>query len=893
MRTLRLLPLATLFALAACTQEKASDNDAPSFSESHQEKRDPANAEKVSLGPNPDWAEPSGLLAASENATGLIFFRRNDTNIHLTENGQYTHQNQRIALLDSRALEIGNLSLVWNPDVGSPTVHRLLVHRDGDVIDILKDNSFEVVRQEDQLEHSMLNGYLTAILRVPDLRVGDELEWSHTTPTHDLTLGNRNYGMLSLAGAIQSGAYKSRISWESGQEPSLQYTDDIKDLIERSSDSVSISFNNPKIVSPPKDAPLRYSWLRILEYSDFENWREISKQFHNFFDDASKVSKKSDLDDEVKRIAKKYSGDVDRLKSALALVQDQVRYIYVGLNGGNYKPVSAEETWTQRYGDCKGKSALLLAMLRELNIDAELVLVTNSGVDDGFNSRLPSPALFDHIIIRAEVDGKQYWLDPTLPSVIEPGVKSIVPYRWVLPLSSTGETLEEIVHEPFSLPQEMGITEYDARAGFDQAAPKKRILLKRGLEGLSEYIQYSALTAEQLKSGYSNALTGSDSWDSIEDVTYRYDKASQASILTIKGTGPIDWDKVSPGHFTLSLPGGGFSPPSRRQRSNDSVSDIPFYNKPGYSCHATTVRLPEGTEIRHWGYNTTYQTEIFGRRYYRMMQIGKDRSIRMVRSSRIEDQEISIEKAIRDNNRLSGFDNSKATIEYNRNKIMIPWGHKTPVPATYEIDWTSPDVPCQPEIIQPKIPAKSLKENLSREAEAGDPEAQYKLGMSLQKGFWNQMPDEALTWLEKAALQDHKQANFELGRYYAFEDKDVKKAVKHLIAAEDAKEGTFLLADIYFKYPDTFPDISDARVIELYKLSAERDYKSAQRALAQRYKDGSMIQRDEIEALKWTLIANGVSSASTQRYITDISEADKNEAKEKAEEWISRFRKTN
>ena len=891
MRTLRLLPLATLLALAACSEPKASKNDAPPIPDSLQEKPAPANTEKVSLGPKPDWAEPSELLATPEGTTGLIFFRRNDTNIHLTDKGQYTHQNQRIALLDSRALEIGNLSLFWNPDVGSPTVHKLLVHRDGDVIDILKDNNFEVVRQEDQLEQSMLNGFLTAILRVPDLRVGDELEWSHTTPSHDLTLGNKNYGMLSLAGAIQSGTYKSRISWESGQEPSLQYTDDIKDLIEKSSDNVSISLNNPKIVSPPKDAPLRYSWLRILEYSDFENWRDVSRQFHNFFDDASKVSKKSELNDEVKRIAKKHSNDIDRLKSALSLVQDQVRYIYVGLNGGNYKPVSAEETWTQRYGDCKGKSALLLAMLRELNIKAELVLVTNSGADDGFDSRLPSPALFDHIIIRAEIDGKQYWLDPTLPAVIEPSLRSIVPYRWVLPLSSHGETLETIEQDAFNVPQEMGITEYDARAGFSKAAPKKRILLKRGLEGLSEYIQYSALTAEQLKSGYSNALTGSDSWDSIEDVTYYYDKASQASILTIKGTGPIDWDKVLPGHFTLSLPGGGFSPPSRRQRSNDSVSDIPFYNKPGYSCHATTVRFPEGTELRNWGFNTTYQTEIFGRRYYRMMQIGKDRSIRMVRSSRIEAQEISVEKAIRDNNRLDGFDNSKATIEYNRNKVMIPWGRRTPVPATYEIDWTGPDVPCQPEIIQPKLSAEPQKEDLKRDAEAGDPEAQYKLGMSLQNGFWNQIPEEALTWLEKASLQDHKKANFELGRYYAFDDKDVKKAVKHLITAEDAKEGIFLLADIYFKHPDTFPDISDARVIELYRLSAENDYSSAQRALAQRYKDGSMIQRDEVEALKWTLIANGVSTASNQSYITDISEADKKEAKVKAEEWISRVRK--
>lgn len=55
---------------------------------------------------------------------------------------------------------------------------------------------------------------------------------------------------------------------------------------------------------------------------------------------------------------------------ALDLVQQQVRYVYVGLGGGTYLPASADETWNRRYGDCKGKTALLLALLGELGIAA-------------------------------------------------------------------------------------------------------------------------------------------------------------------------------------------------------------------------------------------------------------------------------------------------------------------------------------------------------------------------------------------------------------------------------------------------------------------------------------------------------------------------------------------
>lgn len=57
-----------------------------------------------------------------------------------------------------------------------------------------------------------------------------------------------------------------------------------------------------------------------------------------------------------------------RSQMALSLVEDRIRYVYVGLDGGNYRPANADETWEQKFGDCKAKTALLLAILRGLNI---------------------------------------------------------------------------------------------------------------------------------------------------------------------------------------------------------------------------------------------------------------------------------------------------------------------------------------------------------------------------------------------------------------------------------------------------------------------------------------------------------------------------------------------
>src|SRR3546814_13557358 len=98
-----------------------------------------------------------------------------------------------------------------------------------------------------------------------------------------------------------------------------------------------------------------------------------------------------------------------------------VRYSYGGLGNGNLTPATAEETWQRRYGDCKGKTALLLALLARLGIEAEAVLANNSGGDDGLDGRLPNPGMFDHVIVRARIAGTTYWLDGTSPPVDGPG----------------------------------------------------------------------------------------------------------------------------------------------------------------------------------------------------------------------------------------------------------------------------------------------------------------------------------------------------------------------------------------------------------------------------------------------------------------------------------------
>lgn len=201
-----------------------------------------------------------------------------------------------------------------------------------------------------------------------------------------------------------------------------------------------------------------------------------------------------------------------------------------------------------------------------------------------------------------------------------------------------------------------------------------------------------------------------------------------------------------------------------------------------------------------------------------------------------------------------------------------------------------------------RIHSSSLSLNMKRKAlelevQIGRAEAQYALGNLLKQNLEEGDDARAISLLKKAASQNHKKAHFKLGRHYALARENLEIAANHLKLSEDSKEGAFLLAEIYFRNPDLFPDISEPQIMELYRLSSENGYAYAQRELAQRYKDGSIIDRDEVEALKWIIISARLRGGAMadlktkliQRFEANLSQIDKDRARKEAIDWTEAY----
>ncbi|TSJ76731.1 DUF3857 domain-containing protein [Rariglobus hedericola] len=112
-------------------------------------------------------------------------------------------------------------------------------------------------------------------------------------------------------------------------------------------------------------------------------------------------------------IAQAHPDRAGRLRAAYERVS-ALRYVAIELGVGAFRPRTPEQVWKQRYGDCKDKANLLVAVLEKLGIPAEFCLVNRFS-----HTFTDWPSWqFNHALARvpaAPSDGQPHdlWLDTT------------------------------------------------------------------------------------------------------------------------------------------------------------------------------------------------------------------------------------------------------------------------------------------------------------------------------------------------------------------------------------------------------------------------------------------------------------------------------------------------
>ncbi|MFS0736374.1 DUF3857 domain-containing protein [Sphingomonas sp. 1P06PA] len=501
--------------------------------------------DRIAVGAVPGWVVPVEAPAAKPDAAGLSL-RLLDFQTRIDAQGTHYFGRQVLKLSSVAALQAaGTVIVPWQPQFGTATIHRVAILRDGKTIDVLKDGSgFSIIRRETGLESAQIDGLLTAVMQVPDLRVGDELEFAFTVNNLNPLLDGHVEAENLFIGGLTVGRLHLRYSWPASRHLRWRAGESLpkpRHLRPDGQEVLVFDVLDHKMPVVPPRAPTRFIDIGGVQVSDFADWQAVSTLLAPIYARAATITPGSALDSEVKRIAAATPDPIDRAGMALDLVQRQVRY-FAKVDGlGGYQPQLAEAVWEARVGDCKGKTVLLVAILRALGIDAEPALVSVKR-SDGVEKSLPMPARFDHVIVRAAIAGKTYWLDGTRLGDRDLARLELPAFRWALPLVPDKAVLVALPSLPPTEPDSEWRLDLDARKGIMVPAAANGTVILRGDPAATMRAALSLLEPGQRDEMLTKMWQERHDWVTIDKVTTADDPRTGDLVLGFTGSGKMDWN---------------------------------------------------------------------------------------------------------------------------------------------------------------------------------------------------------------------------------------------------------------------------------------------------------------------------------------------------------------
>ncbi|HEY0600481.1 tetratricopeptide repeat protein [Brevundimonas sp.] len=559
----------------------------------------PVLAQTVERGPAPGWvraidADAVPVVDRSGAPFRILVW---DHQIHVDDQATHAWSRTRTLIQSTTGLAAaGTVSAAWKPGSQTLTVHAVNILRGDQVIDVLATQSFEVLRREQNLESSMLDGVLTATLQPADLRVGDVLEVITTISNHDPVTGRHGEYILGGQFGVPVERFHVRMTWPSDRPVRVRAVAPWTLPTPRRGPagySVELDIRDLAPLEIPTNTPVRFQHARQIELTEYRDWTDIADLMRPLFERAAVLEPGSPLHAEIERIAQAHAAPADRAAAALRLVQDDVRYLALAMGEGGYVPASADETWRRRFGDCKGKTALLMALLRGLGIEAEAALVSTA-FGDGLNERLPLLTLFDHVIVRTVIDGQVYWIDGTRIGDRAIADAAVPAYHWSAPLRAGGPGLEAMPVRPLRSPALQISLAFDSSAGLDAPSALVGEMVMSGETALALQAGLANLSATERDEGLRTLWAQAAEGFEVDSAAAVYDDEAGLLRMTMTGSGRLPWTSMGAGR-RLEFPETIMSFPIAPAREAGPYADLPYVvAHPSYIRSTITVKLPPG-----------------------------------------------------------------------------------------------------------------------------------------------------------------------------------------------------------------------------------------------------------------------------------------------------------
>lgn len=586
----------------------------------------PASAsDRPAVGPVPAWVEPIALPRAPAPTSDVpVRILLNDEQVYVENGRKSVYVRFAVRVETPQGLAVGNLSFPWRPETDTPVVHSLLIRRGDQVIDVLASGqTFTVLRRETNLERATLDGVLTASIQPEGLQVGDIIDFALTIETGDPVFNGHVEHVGADANGLPIDLVRFRMSWPDAIDMRLRGAGDIVVPPVRTSGnrrSIEIVQRDLAVLTAPNGAPQRYQAGRYIEATDYANWEPLGTLMTPLYETAATLRDDSAIHAEIERIRAQTESPRERAEAVLTLVQDRVRYVALAMGEGGYVPATADETWARRYGDCKAKTALLLAMLRPLGIDAEPVLANIDG-RDGLPDLLPRVGQFNHVLVRATIDGRTYWFDGTRTGDRKLDTIETPPFRWGLPVLTAGSALVPIEPAPSATPATRTTFTIDASDGLFAPARVKVDVALSGDAAIQANTGIAAVPASRLDAIWEQFWTARAWGATITETHFTFDADNKRLVISGTGTQALGWNGLA-----YRPPGANigyqadFTRPEEQDQTAPFAVDFPFY-----VVTETDIILPQGAGTFQMVGDSLIETTVAGVSYRREARLEGNR----------------------------------------------------------------------------------------------------------------------------------------------------------------------------------------------------------------------------------------------------------------------------
>lgn len=140
------------------------------------------------------------------------------------------------------------------------------------------------------------------------------------------------------------------------------------------------------------------------------NWKEYGKWMYEEL-----VKGRDELDlatkSQVMELVKDADGPLEKAKLIYKFMQEKTRYISVQVGIGGWEPIAANQVDKVGYGDCKGLSNYMKALLDAVGVESYYTMVYG-----GYKRSIENDFAMmqgNHAILNVPIDGKDYWLECT------------------------------------------------------------------------------------------------------------------------------------------------------------------------------------------------------------------------------------------------------------------------------------------------------------------------------------------------------------------------------------------------------------------------------------------------------------------------------------------------